>query len=261
MKKIHNLKYGLLLLATVCSGVLLSSCTTTPVSRVSLPPEPQVTTIHQHSGIGTVSRTGTYHSVGPGETLWRIARMYDVDADSIKKANRILDPRNIGIGQRLYIPAAKMRRNVLTLYPSDKWRYIIIHHSATDYGNAARFHEAHKKRGWSGIGYHFVIDNGSFGKDDGQIETTPRWIYQTDGAHCSASGMNEKGIGICLVGNFSETYVTSKQMDSLVFLVQQLKDFYDIPKSNIMGHGQVPGARTECPGKQFDWDAFWRRLN
>ena len=117
-----------------------------------------------------------------------------------------------------------------------------------------------KKRRWKGLGYHFVIDNGSSGKQDGQIEISPRWLHQDNGAHCKANGMNYRGIGICLVGNFSEDRVTSRQMDSLVYLVNELKKYYRISNLHILGHGQVKGANTECPGTRFPWDEFRRRL-
>lgn len=205
-------------------------------------------------------RQGVYHPVAPGETLWRISKMYDVDQDVIARANNIKDARNIDIGTNLYIPDAAARKNVITLYPNDKWKYIVIHHSGTHTGSSEEFNKAHIRRGWEGIGYHFVIDNGTAGKDVGQIETGPRWIKQQDGAHCRASGMNEKGIGICLVGNFSEQQISRRQLDSLVYLVNLLRKYYGIPKRNILGHGMVPGAKTECPGTKFPWDAFMAEL-
>jgi N-acetylmuramoyl-L-alanine amidase len=73
--------------------------------------------------------------------------------------------------------------------------------------------------------------------------------------------MNSKGIGICLVGNFNNEYVSPKQLDSLVYLITTLRHYYDIPKKNILGHKQVPGAQTECPGKNFPWKELNRRIN
>ncbi len=37
---------------------------------------------------------------------------------------------------------------------------IIIHHSASDFGDAKLIDKWHKERGWKGIGYHFVVLNG-----------------------------------------------------------------------------------------------------
>ena len=51
-----------------------------------------------------------------------------------------------------------------------------------------------------------------------------------------------------------------KQLASLVYLVNLLKRYYHIPRKNIIGHGQVPGASTECPGKRFPWRSFIAQL-
>ncbi len=54
------------------------------------------------------------------------------------------------------------------------WRYIVIHHSATPSGNARSFDRMHRGKGWDGVAYHFVIDNGK-GGPDGRLEVTHRW--------------------------------------------------------------------------------------
>jgi N-acetylmuramoyl-L-alanine amidase len=199
------------------------------------------------------------HVVAPGETLWRISKMYDVSIRDIMRANN-LRSETLNKGQRLMVPDAAPLVPVISLYASKKWKYIIIHHSATDEGSSLQFDRYHQGRGWQEIGYHFVIDNGTKGKDDGQIEVCPRWLKQKDGSHCRAGNMNEKAIGICLVGNFSEENVSAKQLDALVYLVKILRQYYKIPLSRILGHSQVPGARTECPGKRFPWREFKNRL-
>ena len=211
--------------------------------------------------LGAPVRQDTFHMVGPAETLWRISKMYDVSVEAIMKANNLKSETKIDMGQRLLIPQAAPLRPIIPLYKTSKWRYIIIHHSATDAGNAYSLYDMHLRRGfWNGLGYHFVIDNGTFGKAIGQIEISPRWIKQQDGAHCKASNMNSMGIGICLVGNYSEDQVPEKQLDSLVYLVCMLQHYYNIPTSNILGHGQVAGAATECPGLRFPWKLFWNKF-
>jgi LysM repeat protein len=236
--------------------IILTSCA---MVRPKVPAHP-IEEIYPQLTI-PILRQNIFHTVAPGETIWRISKMYEVKMDDIMKANNLTNPKELEMGQRLLIPQAAPIRPVIALYRSNKWKYIIIHHSATDEGNALDFNELHRRRGWEGIGYDFVIDNGTNGKTDGQIEVSPRWIKQEDGAHCQASNMNCKGIGICLVGNFSKDRVSNKQMDSLVYLVNILKKYYKIPQHHIMGHGQVPKARTECPGKYFPWKEFFNRLN
>lgn len=240
--------------------MMLSSCARAPVKYPhTLEPYPglpeEIVTRPE------VMRIDVIHEVAPGETVWRISKMYDVEIEDIVRANKLRDADVLEKGERLLIPNAAPLRSVIPLYPSRKWDYIIIHHSATDVGNALDFDYAHQNRRWKGLGYHFVIDNGTAGKKDGQIEVSPRWLHQEDGAHCRANNMNTRGIGICLVGNFSVDKVTPRQMESLVFLVNRLKDYYNIPNSRILGHGQVKGASTECPGTRFPWTDFRSRLS
>jgi N-acetylmuramoyl-L-alanine amidase len=194
------------------------------------------------------------HEVGPLETVWRLSRMYGVSADDIYNANRMRPGDSLHIGQKLIIPNAKTMRHVIPLYPSSQWKYIIVHHTATDIGSALLVNRSHHDRGfWHGLGYHFLIDNGTLGKGDGQIEVAPRWIKQQVGAHCKAGGMNDKAIGVALVGNFSETLPTTQQMESLTYLLRTLMREYRILPSQVMGHRDVDGANTECPGKRFPW--------
>jgi hypothetical protein len=236
--------------------LFLSSCATAPPKII----EPTIENIYLLPSAPMI-RQNICHEVAPGETLWRLSKMYDVSIEDIMRANN-LSNTTLEKGQQLIILDAAPIRPVITLYPSSKWKYIIIHHSATDIGSSYSIDGLHKKRGFErGVGYHFLIDNGTRGKEDGQIEATPRWIKQLDGAHCKANGMNHKGIGICLVGNFSKEELSEKQMDSLVHLVKELKRYYKIPLSNIMGHGQVYEAATECPGTRFPWHEFKRRLS
>jgi N-acetyl-anhydromuramyl-L-alanine amidase AmpD len=202
-----------------------------------------------------------YHIVGPSETLWRISKTYGVDMATLMRVNNITDPKKISNGQKLLIPNTLGPRPVIPLYPSKRWTYIVIHHTATDEGNAFSLDQLHHHRGfWNGLGYHFLIDNGTDGKQQGQIEIGPRWVKQQDGAHANADGMNQKGIGIALVGNFSESQVPSRMLESLVQLVRILQHYYKIPPQNVIRHCDVLGKNTECPGANFPWQEFKHRL-
>ncbi len=46
-----------------------------------------------------------YHYVKPGETLWGIAKYYDVDLDYLISLNSISNPKNIRVGTRIFIPS------------------------------------------------------------------------------------------------------------------------------------------------------------
>ena len=146
-----------------------------------------------------------------------------------------------------------------------KWKAIVIHHSYTKKGNMKDFDRNHKEvHKWKGIGYDFVIGNGN-GSGNGQVEVTFRWKQQIAGAHCGGTPnnwANEDGIGICLVGDFTRSVPTYRQMDSLAKLVRFLQTRYNIPKSRIYGHRTTPGYKngTECPGKYFPMARLKRML-
>lgn len=137
-----------------------------------------------------------------------------------------------------------------------KWTAIVIHHSGTDNGNAAIFDKWHREsKHWAGVGYDFIIGNGS-DSGDGQVETTYRWRQQKTGAHCGGTPgnwANRSAVGICLVGDFNQTAPTRRQMQSLVRLVRFLQGRYNITKGRIYGHGSTPGytGKTKCPGRRF----------
>ncbi|MBU0568086.1 peptidoglycan DD-metalloendopeptidase family protein [bacterium] len=54
----------------------------------------------------SVQGEGVYHLVKKDQTLWRIAKTYDVALDTIITANKIKDVTNIKVGQRIFIPGA-----------------------------------------------------------------------------------------------------------------------------------------------------------
>ncbi len=225
-------------------------------------PRPRTVTAPASVGISPINVPhNVYHVVGPQETLWRISKTYGVDMNTLMRVNKLNDPSSLKNGQTLLIPRTRGPKPVIPLYPNKRWNYIVIHHTATHEGDAFTIDKIHHNRGfWNGLGYHFLINNGTEGKEDGQIQIGPRWIKQMEGAHCNAAGMNEHGIGVVLVGNFSETYVNEREMQALVFLVKTLQNYYGIPDSRVIRHSDVPGKNTECPGLHFPWNDFKRRI-
>ena len=128
-----------------------------------------------------------------------------------------------------------------------KVRRIIIHHSSSDFGSALQFHDWHKKRGWAGIGYHYVIGNGE-GAEDGEIQIGRLALYQ--GAHCR--GENNDSLGICIIGTFNNKYPSDAQMKALVSLLATLCYVYKIdPLSEKRISGHRDWNNTDCPGNKF----------
>lgn len=138
------------------------------------------------------------------------------------------------------------------------WDAIVIHHSGTANGNTEIFDRWHREGNhWEGVGYDFVIGNGT-DSPDGAVEVTFRWQRQMVGAHCKTPNnwANRRAVGICLVGNFNETRPTSAQLSSLRKLIGFLQQRYRISAERIYGHQETPGAIvTDCPGRFFNLNA------
>ena len=87
---------------------------------------------------------------------------------------------------------------------------------------------------------------------EGAIEVGSRWTKQKHGAHCKTPDnyYNDRGVGICLVGNYENHSPSAAQMQALARLVRFLQQRSGIPRSRILAHGQITG-HTACPGTYF----------
>jgi N-acetyl-anhydromuramyl-L-alanine amidase AmpD len=141
--------------------------------------------------------------------------------------------------------------------PMHDWRWIVVHHSGWRQGDTASIDSAHvRDRGWEGIGYHFVIGNGH-PMPRGRVDATWRWKQQYHGAHAGSgqqqSPYNQDGIGICVIGNYDEEtldpYVETRLIELCALLIAHDPS---LSPAHIIGHRDVPGKETECPGKHID---------
>lgn len=125
---------------------------------------------------------------------------------------------------------------------------IVIHHSASAVGTTVNeIDRWHRTRGFSGIGYHWVIrwNGAEYVKEMGRPE-------HAIGAHCK--GHNSDTLGICLCGNFEETEPVMEQLMVAADLVANRCLGYNLPASAVKGHREM--AATACPGKHFNLDGF-----
>ena len=121
--------------------------------------------------------------------------------------------------------------------------YLVVHCSATaptlDIG-AKEIRGWHVARGWSDIGYHFVI------RRNGKVELgRPENLV---GSH--VQGHNSNSLGICMVGGTDarqrpQNNFTAEQWASLQTLLMRLGTKY--PKARILGHRDFPGVAKACP--------------
>lgn len=129
---------------------------------------------------------------------------------------------------------------------------IIVHCSATREGqeiSVDTIRQWHIRRGWSDIGYHFVIYL------DGSVhEGRP---LEKIGAH--AIGHNSYSIGVCYIGGMNKEYTKAKdtrttaQKESLKNLLMSYKNKYKDIK--IYGHRDF--ANKACPSFDATSEYKW----
>jgi len=111
---------------------------------------------------------------------------------------------------------------------------ITVHCSASRTGRyltASEIRQMHLSKGWSDIGYHFVI------RTDGAVEAGRPITKQ--GAH--VYGYNKDNIGICLVGGLNRegkatNNYTDAQFHALYALIVELCETHEISYAEVCGH-------------------------
>ena len=138
-----------------------------------------------------------------------------------------------------------------------KVQFIVVHHSASNpETTVAEIRDWHVNgRGWRDIGYHLLLRQERdqtiqlcFGRPHDEDDTLESWEY---GAH--VGGHNRYSFGICAVGNWSLDPMPPEMLESVVLLLSDLCLKWELdPEAAIRGHGEMPGASTECPGLLVD---------
>jgi len=134
---------------------------------------------------------------------------------------------------------------------SPVWDTIVIHDSGSPVGDAASLDAAARAQGLTGLGYHFVVGNGS-GMGDGEIHVGYRWLDQLPGAHVAGAAgdtLNRTSIGICLVGDGDRRAFSDEEIHRAAQLAAALADRFGIPPERIILHRDV--AETTSPGRYF----------
>jgi len=92
----------------------------------------------------------------------------------------------------------------------------------------------HKQRGWSDIGYHYVV------RRDGTVESGRP--IEIKGAH--VKGHNSDSIGICWVGRKD---IDDKQLKSLRAIIRAFAGKYKLDVvDDVFGHYELDNKKT-CP--------------
>lgn len=131
---------------------------------------------------------------------------------------------------------------------------VVLHRSASVFGDVTEINKWHKQRGFRMIGYHFVVLNGvrkswnSYNlHDDGKIEVG-RPINDNNilepieyGAH--VRGLNDESIGICLIGD-SKDFTMNQLITLEDILLPELRDIFG--KIEIFQHSDFDKKKPFC---------------
>ena len=122
---------------------------------------------------------------------------------------------------------------------------IFLHHASAKTCTPEQVDSWHKQRGWTCIGYHFLV------RKDGTIYRGRQ--EDVIGAH--VTNYNATSIGICAEGNFEIEQMPEVQKRALTELVSYLKKKYSITK--VLKHKYL--AATDCPGKNYPFEEIANR--
>jgi hypothetical protein len=132
--------------------------------------------------------------------------------------------------------------------PLSDIRHLVIHHSAVPPSvgphRIAAYHV--NKQDWPGIGYHFLVaENGT--------------IYQGNAlgtVSYHAVKANPRGVGVCFLGNFTETVPPPAQLEGGAHLIAWLMQGLGIALDEVKGHKEF--MDTACPGEQWLKGEKWK---
>ena len=141
-----------------------------------------------------------------------------------------------------------------------RWEGIVIHHSGSPFGSPATIAAEHQARRLHGLGHHFVISNGN-GAEDGELHVGYRWLDQLPGAHSGGPDeelLNQRYIGVCLVGDGDRRPFTEAQIRRLTLMVGALQRRLGLPDDRVILHRDAAGATS--PGHYFPEASFRAEL-
>lgn len=174
-----------------------------------------------------------------------------------QKANAAVKPPSIIPTSQWGAKAATVSIDLSEYRP----KYLVIHHMATpnDVPNtkAAAYKIArdcqgwHMGQGWGDTGQHFTVSRGGYALEGrhGSLKALKGGKQFPIGIH--AKGGNDQSVGIETQGTYTNGLPPAAQWKTVVQLAAYICQQYKIPTSRIIGHRNVNGSSTECPGNAY----------
>jgi len=175
----------------------------------------------------------------------------------------------------IYIPVLEERKkfkdyrvgilgNSFTWHRERAWdeiKYLVIHHTVTNPTNNPKsdvdyIAQLHKNRGWQGVGYHLIIDATGMVWYVGDLSTQ----------RANVADMNDKVVGIAMIGDFTKDNPTDEQIlsahDLCKWFIEGFKAVPNFSKGWEIVKGHKSLQATQCPGTHWDDvpDSIYERI-
>lgn len=138
--------------------------------------------------------------------------------------------------ERAYDPADALFQTLVPVLPG-RWESIVVSFSGHRFGSAQTVGMQHEGMGLGGLGYHFVIGNGT-GSADGRIDVGFRWQHQQAGrvpwhSQPRTGTSAARAVHVCLVGDGRTTGPTRNQVRELAWVLRLLQARLEIPAEKV----------------------------
>ena len=132
--------------------------------------------------------------------------------------------------------------------------YVIIHHTATN-GFQEVIQEFTNPGGREASSHYLICKDGTVYH---MLNDLLRSHHAGDSKWGNNSDINSSSIGIEIVNNGYQSY-TREQINTLMILLDRLKNEYQIPAANFIGHGDIAPTRKIDPGSLFPWNELSKK--
>jgi N-acetylmuramoyl-L-alanine amidase len=231
--------------------------------------------------IGTAINTNAQNSInqihGPQEVLLKSTINTGIDSADIAKSTAMSTSgvanvlAKYGKANQLYYKMIDSLSKVIFQNPAEdsaglqystEWvgtpnmglrrpNYVVIHYTANN--SVDETLKAFSTPGGREASAHYVI--GKDGTIYHMLNDLLRSHHAGDSKWGNNTDLNSSSIGIELDNNGYQPYPEA-QLNSLLALLDKLKDTYKIPTANFLGHGDVAPTRKIDPGTKFPWQTL-----
>lgn len=127
---------------------------------------------------------------------------------------------------------------------------VVLHHTdanrSTTWQAVAQYHVT--TNGWPGIGYHIGV------RQYGERAVVSLLNTPTTRSYHAHTVGNDHGLAVCVAGKFNTNRPSVEELDALRRIMAVIERWRGSPLP-VVGHGDVPGNSTDCPGANL-WEAI-----